>query len=56
VRGVGSIYYIAYASGHVELINERPLWALVAFTVFASAVIHGTTSFLVDRFVSKQRS
>jgi NhaP-type Na+/H+ or K+/H+ antiporter len=53
VRGVGSIYYIAYASGHVELINERPLWALVAFTVFASAVIHGTTSFLVDRFVSK---
>jgi NhaP-type Na+/H+ or K+/H+ antiporter len=53
VRGVGSIYYIAFASGHVELINERPLWALVAFTVFASAVIHGTTSFLVDRFVSK---
>ena len=56
VRGVGSIYYIAYASGHIELINERPIWALVAFTVFASAVIHGTTSFLVDRFVSKQRS
>jgi NhaP-type Na+/H+ or K+/H+ antiporter len=54
VRGVGSIYYIAYASGHVELINERPLWALVAFTVFASAVIHGTTSFLVDRFASKR--
>ncbi|MFC6671501.1 cation:proton antiporter [Marinobacterium aestuariivivens] len=54
VRGVGSVYYIAYASGHVELINERPLWALVAFTVFASAVIHGTTSFLVDRFVSKR--
>lgn len=53
VRGVGSIYYIAYASGHVELINERPLWALVAFTVFASAVLHGTTSFLVDHFVSK---
>jgi NhaP-type Na+/H+ or K+/H+ antiporter len=55
VRGVGSIYYIAYASGHVELINERPLWALVAFTVFASAMIHGTTSFLVDRFVSKPK-
>lgn len=53
VRGIGSIYYIAYASGHMELINERPLWALVAFTVFASAVIHGTTGFLLDRFVSK---
>lgn len=37
----------------MELINERTIWALVAFTVFASAVIHGTTSFLVDHFVSK---
>ncbi|WP_340117235.1 cation:proton antiporter [Pelagibius sp. 7325] len=54
VRGIGSIYYIAYATGHVEFINERPLWALVAYTVFASTVIHGTTSFLVDRFASKR--
>jgi NhaP-type Na+/H+ or K+/H+ antiporter len=53
VRGIGSIYYIAYASGHVEFVNENQLWALVAYTVFASAVIHGTTSFLVDRFTSK---
>lgn len=55
VRGVGSIYYIAYASGHIEFVNENTLWALVAYTVFASTVIHGSTSFLVDRFVSKRR-
>ena len=55
VRGIGSIYYVAYASGHVEPINELPIWVLVAFTIFASAVIHGTTSFLVDRFVSKPK-
>ena len=54
VRGIGSIYYIAYASGHMEFVNEDQLWALVAYTVFASAVIHGTTSFLVDRLASKQ--
>jgi NhaP-type Na+/H+ or K+/H+ antiporter len=53
VRGVGSIYYIAYASGHMEFVNESQLWALVAYTVFASAVIHGATTFLVDRFASK---
>ena len=53
VRGIGSIYYIAYASGHVEFVNENQLWALVAYTIFASAVIHGTTSFLVDWFASK---
>ena len=53
VRGIGSIYYIAYASGHMEFVNENQLWALVAYTVFASAVIHGITSFLVDRFASR---
>ena len=53
VRGIGSIYYIAYTSGHMEFVNESQLWALVAYTVFASAVIHGTTSFLVDRFASQ---
>jgi NhaP-type Na+/H+ or K+/H+ antiporter len=49
VRGVGSVYYLAYASGHIEFTNEEQLWALVAFTVFASTVIHGATSFLLER-------
>ena len=52
VRGIGSIYYVGYATGHIELVNEDQLWALVAFTIFASAIIHGATSFLVDRFAS----
>lgn len=54
VRGIGSIYYVAYAAGHMEFINESQIWALVAFTVFASAVIHGMTSFLLDRLVSRR--
>jgi sodium/hydrogen antiporter len=44
VRGVGSLYYLGYASTHVEFINEGPIWALVAFTIFASTVIHGLTA------------
>jgi NhaP-type Na+/H+ or K+/H+ antiporter len=44
VRGIGSIYYLGYASTHVEFINEGPIWALVAFTIFASTVIHGLTA------------
>ena len=55
VRGIGSVYYVGYATGHVELVNEDQLWALVAFTIFASALLHGTTSFLVDRFASRRR-
>lgn len=29
VRGVGSIYYLAYAGHHMELTNEASLWATV---------------------------
>lgn len=49
VRGIGSVYYVGYAAGQIEFINEAQIWALVAFTVFASAVIHGATSFVVDQ-------
>jgi sodium/hydrogen antiporter len=49
VRGVGSVYYLAYASSHVEFVNEDQLWALVAFTIFGSTVLHGLTGFVVER-------
>ena len=52
VRGIGSIYYVGYATGHMEFVNEDQLWAVVAYTIFASAIIHGATSFLVDRYAS----
>ncbi|MEQ9040385.1 MAG: cation:proton antiporter [Silicimonas sp.] len=44
VRGIGSLYYLGYASTHLEFIDEGPLWALVAFTIFASTLIHGLTA------------
>lgn len=44
VRGIGSIYYLAYAGHHVELVNEETLWATVAFTVVASTLVHGLTA------------
>jgi sodium/hydrogen antiporter len=49
VRGVGSVYYLAYASSHVEFVNEDQLWALVAFTIFASTILHGATGFVIER-------
>ena len=44
VRGIGSLYYLGYAATHVEFVDEGPLWAVVAFTIFASTVIHGLTA------------
>jgi NhaP-type Na+/H+ or K+/H+ antiporter len=44
VRGVGSIYYLAYAGSHMELTNEAQLWAIIAFTILVSTVVHGFTA------------
>jgi NhaP-type Na+/H+ or K+/H+ antiporter len=44
IRGIGSIYYLAYAGHHVELVNEYELWATVAFTILLSAIVHGLTA------------
>ncbi|WP_300974076.1 cation:proton antiporter [Sphingomonas sp. LHG3406-1] len=44
VRGIGSIYYLAYAGRHVDLANEYELWAIVACTIIVSTVVHGLTA------------
>ncbi len=41
VRGVGSIYYLAYAAGEDPLLAQDWLWSTVAFTVVASVLVHG---------------
>lgn len=41
VRGLGSIYYLAYAGGMVALTNEGALWATVAATILLSTLVHG---------------
>jgi sodium/hydrogen antiporter len=50
VRGIGSIYYLGYAASHMALVDEAALWAIVAFTIVASTVIHGLTAgFAIER-------
>lgn len=50
IRGIGSIYYLAYATTHADLPGAERLWAIVAFTILLSTVVHGFTAGLaVDR-------
>jgi sodium/hydrogen antiporter len=44
IRGVGSIYYLAYAATHSDLPNAGRLWAVVALAVLISTVVHGFTA------------
>ena len=41
VRGVGSIYYLAYAADDAPVLAQDWLWSTVAFTVVASVLVHG---------------
>ena len=50
IRGIGSIYYLAYAATHITLPNAEQLWAIVAFTIVISTMLHGFTAGLaIDR-------
>ena len=41
VRGIGSIYYMAYAGAQLDLVDEGALWATVVFTILVSTLVHG---------------
>ncbi|MCW2762440.1 MAG: sodium/proton antiporter, family [Marmoricola sp.] len=41
VRGVGSLFYLAYAAGEADFADVRWLWATVAFTIGLSVLVHG---------------
>ena len=53
VRGIGSIYYLAYAGSHAELTTEAELWAIVAFTILLSTIVHGFTAGLAVERVTE---
>lgn len=40
VRGIGTVYYIAYATGHGDF-PAGPLWSTAAFTIMLSVLVHG---------------
>jgi len=45
IRGVGSLFYLAYALGQADFgVPAEELWAVVGFTVVASVVLHGITA------------
>jgi len=44
IRGVGSVYYIAYALNHGEFGDSERLWAVVGFIILVSILLHGVTA------------
>lgn len=44
IRGIGSIFYLAFAFREIPFIHEKELWAIIAFTILLSVLIHGITA------------
>ena len=44
IRGMGSVFYLAFAMKQFEFKRENELWTVVAFTILISIIIHGLTA------------
>ncbi|GMM92451.1 cation:proton antiporter [Qipengyuania sp. MTN3-11] len=55
VRGMGSIYYLAYGQNNAEFAQLQLLWATVSFTILVSILVHGVVSGPALSFVERRR-
>ncbi|MDI5930030.1 cation:proton antiporter, partial [Rhizobium leguminosarum] len=56
IRGLGSIYYLAYATGHAEFEHVETVWATVLLIVLTSIVVHGIAVTPAMRWIDGRRS
>jgi sodium/hydrogen antiporter len=56
IRGVGSFYYLAYASNQVDFLQVEQVWAVTALVVAISIVVHGVTATAVMDRIDRRSS
>ncbi|MBT0609010.1 cation:proton antiporter [Aequorivita echinoideorum] len=54
IRGMGSIFYLAFGISEFEFDSQDELWSIVSFTVLMSIVIHGFTATSMMRNLKKE--
>jgi NhaP-type Na+/H+ or K+/H+ antiporter len=55
IRGIGSVYYLAYALQEEDFDNPDLLWSTTAFIILVSIVLHGVTVTPVMRRLDRRR-
>ena len=55
VRGIGTLYYVAYAAGQHAFPEERWIWATAALTIAISVLVHGVLATPVLRRLDRRR-
>ncbi|GGI08182.1 hypothetical protein GCM10011354_27810 [Egicoccus halophilus] len=57
IKGLGSLYYLAYGLNRTDLGEEGYLlWALTAVTIFTSLLVHGFTARPAMRWLDGRRA
>ena len=58
IRGIGTLYYLQYAFNRASFEAREELWAVAAFAILISILLHGMTSTplmrLADRIWRRQ--
>lgn len=55
VRGIGSLYYLAFATHHADFENTEALWAVVCLVVVLSILLHGLSAQGVMDWLDRRR-
>lgn len=55
IRGVGTIYYLAYGLNEMEVVEAERLWSLVGLIVLCSIVLHGLSVTPVMRWLDRRQ-
>ncbi len=56
IRGVGSIYYLAFAVERAEFERADEVWAIATFTILLSILVHGVTATPVMEYLDRRRA
>lgn len=56
IRGIGSIYYLAYGLNEASIRQKEFLWSIAGWVVVASIVIHGITAAPMMRWIERRES
>ncbi|MFI1226608.1 MULTISPECIES: cation:proton antiporter [unclassified Streptomyces] len=55
IRGIGSLFYLAYACGEGDFGRyEKEMWAVVVFAVLISVVVHGVAAAPVTSYLDRR--
>lgn len=55
IRGIGSLYYLAYAQNADDFINIDSIWRVVLVCIIMSIVIHGISSKIIMKKIEKAK-